>query len=108
MKKPLLKVMTKHISCAYVSAYILATAHDTGASIRGLVWPTQPVICQDYKNFGQEIKNIKHGMMLNEHPQHFTEFIIISGRNSRQTSDTTPNDTSITTSGAYPRNTDVI
>jgi hypothetical protein len=45
------------------------------------------VICQDRKDFNNEIKNIRHDLMLNEYPKEFVHSIIKPSRSNRPSLD---------------------
>jgi hypothetical protein len=46
------------------------------------------VICQDRKEFNNEIRNIIHNLMLNEYPQEFVDSITKPSRSNSPSSDT--------------------
>jgi hypothetical protein len=46
------------------------------------------VMCQDHKDFNKEIRNVGHGLMLNEYPQKFVDSIMKPSRSNRPSSDT--------------------
>jgi hypothetical protein len=46
------------------------------------------VICQDKKNFNNEIKNVRHDLMLKEYPQEFVDSVMKPPRSNHPSSDT--------------------
>jgi hypothetical protein len=46
------------------------------------------MICQDHKDFNNEIKNIRHALMLNEYLQGFVDSIMKPSGSNRPSSDT--------------------
>jgi hypothetical protein len=53
------------------------------------------VICQDQKNFDNEIKNIRHYLMLNGYPKEFVESVMKPSIRNHTSSDTVYQDTVI-------------
>jgi hypothetical protein len=44
-------------------------------------------VCQDQKDFNNEIKNIRHGLMLNEYPEDFVDSVMKPSTRNRPSSD---------------------
>jgi hypothetical protein len=53
------------------------------------------IICQDQRDFNNEIKNIRHDLMLNAYPKEFVDSVMKPLRSNRPSSDTTCQETLI-------------